>query len=147
VNGIDCAEATLYGAYAGSLGVPVLMLSGDDQLHAQCRQHFPEAKFAVVKHALSNRAARALSPEAARARIRAAATEAVRNHAACRPFVIPPPHRLELDLTSMALADYACSIPVAERVSPRTVAFQADSMTAVIGWVAAISTLSSVLRT
>jgi D-amino peptidase len=146
VNGIDCAEATLYGAYAGSMGVPVLMLSGDDQLELQCRPQFPEAKFAVVKHALSNRAARALSPEAARARIRTAATEAVRGRGACRPFVIPGPYRLELDLSSMALADHACCIPVAERVSPRTVALPADSMEAVLGWVATVSTLSTVMR-
>ena len=146
VNGIDCAEAILYGAYAGSLGVPVLMLSGDDQLETQCRPHFPEAKFAVVKHALSNRAARAVSPDTARQRIRAAAEQALRNRSACKPLIIPPPHRLELDLTSMVLADFACSIPVAERVSPRTVAFKADDMAGVIGWVAAISTMSSVLR-
>ena len=146
VNGIDCAEAILYGAYAGSLGVPVLMPSGDDQLQAQCRPYFPDANFAVVKHALSQRAARALSAEAARACVRAAAEQAVRGRAACQPFVIPPPHRLELDLTSVVLADFACNIPVAERVAARTLAFNADSMTAVIGWVATISALSTVLR-
>jgi D-amino peptidase len=99
-----------------------------------------------VKHALSQRAARALSPEAARACVRAAAEQAVRGSAACQPFVIPPPHRLELDLTSVVLADFACNIPVAERVAARTLAFTADSMTAVIGWVATISALSTVLR-
>ncbi len=146
VNGVDCAEATLYGAYAGSLGVPVLMLSGDDQLQAQCRAHFPEAKFAVVKHALSHRAARALSPEAARAQIRAAATEAIRGRAACRPFVIPPPLRLEMDLNSVVLADSAATIPVSERIAPRTVAFNADTMGAVINWVAVVSTMASAMR-
>ncbi len=35
VNGIDCAEATLYGGYAGSLGVPVILLAGDDQLETR----------------------------------------------------------------------------------------------------------------
>lgn len=146
VNGIDCAEAILYGAYAGSLGVAVLMLSGDDQLEAQCRPHFPEAKFAVVKRALSQRAARAVSPETARTRIRTAAEQAVRDRAACRPFVIAAPYRLELDLTSVVLADFACNIPLAERTAPRTVAFNADSMAAVIGWVATVSAMSSVLR-
>ena len=78
LNGIDCAEATLYGAYAGSLGVPVLMLSGDDRMQAQCGPHFPGARIAVVKHALGQRAARALSPETARNLIRAEAEQAVR---------------------------------------------------------------------
>ncbi len=146
VNGIDCAEATLYGAYAGSLGVPVVMLSGDDRLRAQCAPLFPGAEFAVVKTALGQRAARALSPGNARALIRTAAATALRNRAACPPYVIEGPYRLELDLSSVTLADLAGGIPVAERVSPRTVAFTADSMEGVIGWIGAIGAMSATLR-
>jgi len=146
VNGIECAEATLYGAYAGELGVPVLLLTGDDRLVAQCGPHFPAAQMAVVKHALGQRAARALSPETARERIRAAAGAAVSKAAACRPFVIPGPYRLELDLNSVALADLAATIPVAERITPRGVAFHAASMAAVLGWVNTVSAMSSLLR-
>ena len=146
VNGLECAEATLYGAYAGELGVPVLLLTGDDRLAAQCGPHFPGAQVAVVKHALGQRAARASSPEQARARIRAAAVTAVSEAAACRPFVIPGPYRLELDLTSVALADLAATIPPAERIAPRGIAFDAASMAAVLGWVNTVSAMSSLLR-
>ncbi len=146
VNGIDCAEATLYGAYAGSLGIPVALLTGDDRMAAQCAPLFPGAEVAVVKTALGQRAARALSPDHARARIRAAATAATRNLATCRPYVIPGPYRLELDLSSVTLADLAAGIPVAERVSPRTVAFHADTMEGVIGWIGAIGAMSALLR-
>ncbi len=146
VNGLDCAEAILYGAYAGELGVPVLLLTGDDRMAAQCAPHFPGAQVAVVKHALGQRAARALSPERARARIRAAAVAAVSEAAACRPFVIPGPYRLELDLTSVAMADLAATIPLAERIAPRGVAFAAASMAAVVGWVNTVSAMSALLR-
>ncbi|MCW3473565.1 M55 family metallopeptidase [Limobrevibacterium gyesilva] len=146
VNGIDCAEATLYGAYAGSLGVPVALLTGDDRLQAQCAPLFPGVRTAVVKHALGQRAARALSPQSACALIRATAEHAVRNLADCRPFVIPGPHRLEIDLNSVALADLAETIPVATRIAPRSVAFAADTMRAVIGWINTISAMSATLR-
>jgi D-amino peptidase len=146
VNGIDCAEAILYGAYGGSLGVPVLLLTGDDRLEEQCAPHFPGARFVVVKRALGQRAARALSPEAARARIRDAAEQAVRGRAACRPFIIPGPYRLELDLNSVIIADLASVIPAAQRLAPRTVAFDADTMTAVIGWVGTVSVMANTLR-
>ena len=63
VNGIDCAEATLYGGYVGSLGVPVLLLAGDDQLQEQCEPQFPGVRCVVVKQAMGNRAARSLSPD------------------------------------------------------------------------------------
>jgi D-amino peptidase len=146
VNGIDCAEAILYGAYAGSLGVPVILLTGDDRMQAQCAPHFPGVQTAVVKHALGHRAARALSPEKARSLIREAAKKAVQNVAECRPFRIASPYRLEIDLTTVALADLSATIPVADRISPRTVGFSADTMTAVVGWVNTLSAMSTMLR-
>ncbi len=146
VNGLDCAEATLYGGYAGSLGVPVILLAGDDQLKLQCEPQFPGVRCVVVKQAMGNRAARSLSPELACNRIRAAAADAVRNIATIKPLVIPGPHRLELDLMNVAMADAAMNIPVAERVGPRTVALPADTMAGVIGWVAVVNSMSAGLR-
>jgi D-amino peptidase len=146
VNGIDCAEATLYGAYAGSLGVPLLLLTGDDRMKAQCAPLFPGARTAVVKHALGQRAARALAPEAARTLIRAEAELAVRERARCKPFVIAPPCRLEIDLNSVALADLAMVIPPAERIGPRSVAFPPADIGTAIGWVNTISAMSAALR-
>ncbi|MBV9568645.1 MAG: M55 family metallopeptidase [Hyphomicrobiales bacterium] len=146
VNGIDCAEATLYGAYAGSLGVPVLLLTGDDRMKAQCGPHFAGARLAVVKQALGHRAARALSPQAARALIRAEAEMAVREREKCKPFLIAPPCRLEIDLTSVALADLAMVIPPAKRIGPKSVAFPSGDIAAAIGWVNTISAMSAALR-
>lgn len=146
VNGIDCAEATLYGAYAGSLGVPVAMLTGDDQLAAQCLPLFPGAEMVVVKHALGHRAARALSPAMARARIREAAEHAVRTLAGCTPYTIPGPCRLEADLASVAMADLCATIPVASRVGPRCVAFETPGIADTIAWIAVMAQLCGTLR-
>ncbi|MBV9137452.1 MAG: M55 family metallopeptidase [Hyphomicrobiales bacterium] len=146
INDIDCAEATLYGAYAGSLGVPILFLTGDDRMQAQCAPLFPGARITVVKHAMGHRAARAFSPQAARKLIRAEAEMAVRDRGKCKPFVISPPCRLEIDLTSVALADLAMVIPPAERIGPRSVAFPAGDIVAAIGWVNTISAMSVALR-
>lgn len=146
LNGRDCAEATLYGAYAGSLGVPVILLSGDDALAAQCGEMFPGAQLVVVKQALGQRAARALSPAEARKRLRQAAEMAVQAAPGLTPFRIGGPYRLEVELTGVALADLAQGIPVAERMGPVTVAFQAETMAAVLGWVNTLSALSAFLR-
>ncbi len=146
LNGLDCAEATLYGAYAGSLGVPVIMLSGDDVLAAECGPLFRGAEVAVVKRALGQRAARALSPERSRAAIRGAAERAVRKAGEVAPLRIEPPYRLEIDLNTPALADLAGTIPAATRVSPVTVAFTTDTVAAAIGWVNTISYMSAFLR-
>lgn len=145
-NGIDCAEATLYGAYAGLLGVPVLLLSGDNELAAQCGPQFPAAEMVVVKQALGQRAARALSPETARKAIRTGAKNAVTG-AKNRPvFTIPGPLRLEADLASVAMADLCGTIPVAIRLSPRTVAFDCADIAVAINWIAVMAQLCGTLR-
>ncbi len=146
VNGIDCAEATLYGAYAGSMGVRVALLTGDDQLMTQCAPLFPGVEQAVVKYALGHRAAWSFSPQTACQIIHDAAMRAIQNLAAMQPFTIAPPYRLEIDLTTVGIADQAAIIPVAERPGPRTVAFAAQTMDEVIGWVNTVSALSTALR-
>jgi D-amino peptidase len=146
VNGIDCAEATLYGAYAGDLGLPVALLSGDDQLAAQCAGLFPGVQSVVVKQALGHRAARALSPATARSRIREAAGRALQGLDACRPYRIPGPCRLEADLTTVAMADLCDIIPVSERAGPRTVAFDTPSVAEAIRWIAVMAQLCGTLR-
>jgi D-amino peptidase len=148
LNGQLCSEATLNGAYAGSLGVPVLLLSGDDQTAEDCGSHFPQAHRVVTKHALGTRAARAISPSLARERLSMAAEAAVREAAASRlqPFTLQGPFRLEVTLTTPALADLAAIIPVARRLDPVTVAFDAPGMADVLGWVNTLSALSAFLR-
>lgn len=146
LNGHSCSEATLNGAFAGSLGVPVLLLSGDDVTAEECGAHFPDAQVVVTKWALGQRAARSLSPALAQDRLREAAGVAVRSAGTVPPFVLPGPYWLEIELATPALADLAAIIPVAERLDPVTVAFRADTMPAVLGWVNTLSALSSFLR-
>jgi D-amino peptidase len=148
VNGQLCSEATLNGAYAGSLGVPVLLLSGDDLAAEECGSHFPQARRVVTKQALGARAARAIAPSLARDRLRAAAEAATREAGTSRilPFTMAGPYRLEVTLTTPALADLAAIIPVAQRLDPTSVAFDARSMADVLGWVNTLSALSAFLR-
>ncbi|MFC0409798.1 M55 family metallopeptidase [Roseomonas elaeocarpi] len=146
VNGIPCAEATLNGAYAGSLGVPVVLLSGDDLTAAECGAHFPGARLVVTKQALGARAARAISPALACERIREAATAALRDMDGVAPFTVEGPYVLEVAFNNPAMADLAAIIPVAERRDPVTVSFPAATMGEVLGWVNTLSALSSFLR-
>jgi D-amino peptidase len=54
--------------------------------------------------------------------------------------------QLEIDFTSVALADLASLIPVATRIGPRVVGFEAGSMAAVLGWINILSAASASLR-
>jgi D-amino peptidase len=112
----------------------------------QCAPLFTGVEQAVVKYALGHRAAWAFSPQTACQTIHDAAMRAMGNLAAMQPFTVAPPYRLEIDLTTVAITDQAAIIPVAERVGARCVAFAANTMPEVIGWVNTVSALSSALR-
>lgn len=148
LNGQPCSEATLNGAYAGSLGVPVVLISGDDLTAEECGEHFLDARRVVTKQALGARAARAISPALARERLRIEAEAAVREARTRRLalFTVAPPYRLEIALNTPALADLAAIIPAAERLDPATIGFDASRMEDVLGWVNTVSALSAFLR-
>lgn len=144
--GRPLGEPGVYGAYAGSLGVPVVLVSGDDVTAEENRPLFPAAEFAVVKTALGHRAARSLAPERARDAIRAAAATALGRLAAAKPFTVPGPFAAEFVMSSPALADLAEVIPPSRRIDGVTVAFDCADAAEAIGWMNTLSALSAMLR-
>ncbi len=142
LNGEATSEASIYGALAGSMGVPVILLSGDDVIVRACEGLFVGAERVRVKTALTQRAARSLSPGAARERIRLAAAEAVRRAGTVRPYRVATPCRIEFDFTRPIMADLCARIPVAERTAPRTLAFACESVRDAIGWMSVCSVMT-----
>ena len=122
LNGRSMGELGLNAALAGSYGVPVALVSGDDATAAEARDLLgPEVGAVVVKEAVSHRAARNVAPQVARRRIREGVAEALsRRH---RPFVPPSPSTIEVDLTFSYQADYAELVPGSVRRGPLTVGY------------------------
>lgn len=142
LNGEATSEASIYGAHAGSLGVPVILLSGDDVIVRACRDLFVGAQLVQVKTALSQRAARSLSPAASRDLIRQAAATAVRDADHVRLYRIATPCRIEFDFIRPIMADICERIPVAERTGPRTLTFACESVRDAIGWMSVCSVMA-----
>jgi D-amino peptidase len=121
VNGVRCSEATLNAGLAGHYGVPVLLVTGDRTTIAEVTAQMPWVTGAIVKDSIGHLAVDSLSPQAAQAAIRAAATDAVRNAAGAKPYVFEPPITLEIDVTRVEQADLIELIPGFERTAGRTV--------------------------
>ncbi|MBW4023001.1 MAG: M55 family metallopeptidase [Proteobacteria bacterium] len=146
LNGMAASEAMFYGAYAGAMGVPVILLSGDDVTERSCGGLFPGAEFVRVKVAFGQRAARALSPHTARTRIREGAERAVRAAGTIKPYRIAEPCDVVFDLTSVTLADVCATIPSSIRYAPTTVGFKAENILDAIRWMRVCSMLSAHIR-
>ncbi|MCX4504838.1 M55 family metallopeptidase [Streptomyces anulatus] len=126
VVGRSLGEIGLNAAMAGHLGVPVVLLSGDDAACAELNGLVPAAVTVPVKEALGMAAAVTLHPEEARDRLRRAAADAVSRRAEIPPLALTGTLDVEVDLASPHTIDLATLVPGVSRAGgARTVTFTA----------------------
>jgi D-amino peptidase len=127
VNGEPWNETALNAALAGSFGVAVVFVAGDQACCDQATERLPGVHTVAVKNGLGNRVGRSRSPQRARAAIRGIVREAVRVE---HPEAFAPagPFTLEVDTANTAVADIASIAPGSERLGSRTVSFAADDI-------------------
>ncbi|MTI18695.1 peptidase M55 [Rhodobacteraceae bacterium RKSG542] len=127
-NGVQMGETALFAGHAAEIGVPLLAVSGDDQLAAETKVQFPEAECIVVKKAIGAVSAHSLSPTNARKLIEEKVTEAVASAKTGKAAVpTPAPLDVTVHLNKQVLADIACFVPTVERAGAQAVRYQAAS--------------------
>ncbi|MFC0032362.1 M55 family metallopeptidase [Micromonospora chaiyaphumensis] len=124
--GRSLGEIGLNAAMAGDVGVPVVLLSGDDAACTEFHELVPSAVTVAVKQTLGQAAAVALHPQEARERLRRAAADAIARRASIPPLKMAGPLDVEVDLYGPYMVDLAVLVPGVTRVGGgRTVAFRA----------------------
>jgi D-amino peptidase len=144
-NGDEIGEAGMYGALAGEYGVPVVMASGDDAFIEEHRPLFPQAVFVQTKRATGQTSGISLSPEAARAAIRAGVGAALRQQRPA-PCLLRLPLKVRIETTSPALADLFCQWPTLERLGSDAIGFEVPTVEDAVRIVNCLSAMSSMLR-
>ena len=135
IGGREQNEAALNAMVCGTHGVPVALVTGDETTCAQAREQLGEGVETVaVKQAITRYAARCVSLEVARARVRAGAKRAVERAArgGCKPFAPKPPHRLEVDFVQAGCVDAAELLPGTVRVSALRASYEASDAAIVL---------------
>ena len=125
VNGVAHNEATINAIRLGHFGVPVALVSGDDALAEEVEPILPWAERIVVKRAIGYSTADGLGPSAAAEAIRTGMAAALDRIGEMEPYRPDLPLRAEVDFRLPVHAAYAAVLPEAERIGPRTVAFEA----------------------
>jgi D-amino peptidase len=128
LNGEAIGEAELNAALAGTYGVPVGLVTGDDKACAQAAKRLAGIRTVVVKEAYGRGVARSMHPSAARDAIRTASAESARAAAGgrLRPYVPDAPFVLEADLANTSAADLCAIAPGCARAGARTVRFESE---------------------
>jgi D-amino peptidase len=127
VNGEPMSEAEVNGLYAGSLGVPVGVLTGDDQICQLAEKAFPGITTVAVKAAEGFASTETSHPHVACDRIEAAVAAAVTGFGVA-PIRVPDSLSLEVDFATPLAADFAACVPGSRRLSARTLQCDVDTV-------------------
>jgi D-amino peptidase len=131
INGQVVGETEMNASVAGSLGVPALLLTGDDAVAREVQETLPDIETAVVKFGVDRFAARLIAPSKAREQIREKAAAAVQKCRQMKPYVIPAPITYEIEFKGSNQARMTTTIPAVEQTGPKTIRFTCeDSVTA-----------------
>ncbi len=128
LDDVAVTEAELNARVAGSLGVPVGLVSGDDAVCDRVAERLPGVRPVMVKRSRASQVAVSIHPSEARERLRNAAAQVVAGAHQLAPQGAAGPTRLSVDLTTQGRAELCALVPGAERVGPRTVAFDAPDV-------------------
>jgi D-amino peptidase len=143
LNGRPVGELAINATLAGTYGVPVALVSGDQALAAEARELLGEAvETVIVKQAVGRFAARSVHPSEACRRIREGAAAALRRHH--QPLRLPGPVTLEVEFALTQMADMAELVPGAVRTGGRTLEYRHDDYREVFRAWRALYNLASV---
>jgi D-amino peptidase len=127
LNDTEVGEGELNAAYAGSIGVPVIMAAGDSAFVEQFTRTV-RVEAVATKYAVTPQAARLLHPQVVHERLVAAVGRALGGRASARPWVIGKPVRVRLRLSDNTVTQILQAIPGVRQVDGFTVEFTAPTM-------------------
>ena len=128
LNGRPMSEASINATIAGYFGVPVVMVSGDEQAVGEVQTFTGNVEGAVVKRSISFHAAAVMTPESSQALIRAKAKAALSRLKDFKATPAKGPFQLELSYKSYTPAEMMSYLPGTERVDAHTIRFRAASI-------------------
>ncbi len=128
LNGQPMAESSINAIIAGQFGVPVVLVSGDEQAVGEVQKLTGNVEGAIVKRSISFHAAAVMTPDASQALIRAKAKSAMARLNDFKPMPARGPFQLELTYKSYTAAEMMSYLPGIERVDSHTVRFRAASI-------------------
>lgn len=124
LNGEPVDETAVNAGLAGAFGVPVALVTGDDQVCAGAQRRFPDVVTAPVKEAFDRFVGLSLTPKKAHELIRDRARQAMEGVRAgkIKPYKVKTPVTFEVDFKRTSPAHLGTLFPGVERRGPRTIA-------------------------
>ncbi len=123
LNGEPIGELGLNALWAGTMGVPIGLIIGDDAAAEEGRDFIPGVKTAVTKKCIDQFTAQCLTPEETGKELKQKAYQVVKKATSFQPVRPKEENTLEITFTMPAMATVVSYVPGVDRVSERTVSF------------------------
>jgi len=128
LNGVLMGEIGLEAALAGSVGVPLVMVSGDDMAMKEAEALLGDFEGASVKYAASESGALCLPPAASRTLIREKAVSALGRLKDFKPYKADPPFRIEIEFYEESSAKKASEVDGVSRKGTRGIVMEGNDL-------------------
>ena len=128
INGVSMSEAGVNAAIAAQFGVPVVMITGDDQIVAESQQRLGPIEGVAVKRAIGFHGAATMLPAAAQALILQHAKVAVGRRAEMRPYMVTRPITLDVSFKNYRPVELLGYLPNLQRIDSHTIRYVAKDM-------------------
>lgn len=134
LNGLEIGETGLFAALAAEMGVPTIMVSGDEAVAREARGIIPGVYTAAVKKGITRFSAEILHPAKAWELIADKTAEAIKNYRQVGIFKPSRPMELKIDYAgNTQLADIVAQTPGVKRLNGTTVGYTADTLKDCVG--------------
>lgn len=128
LNGVEVGEGGLNTYFAGSLGVPLLVASGDRTFTEEIKK-LAATRAVVTKEAIGASAAKLIHPDVVKKALQSETKAALKDISKTKPFAAPQgPVEFKIKVDSPTRADVAMSIPGMKRIDGYTVSYQAKNI-------------------
>jgi D-amino peptidase len=128
INGVSMSEAGVNAAIAAQFGVPVVMITGDDQIVAESQQRLGPIEGVAVKRAIGFHGAATMLPAAAQALIQQRAKVAVGRRAEMRAYTMTKPLTLEVSFKNYRPVELLGYLSSVQRIDSHTIRYVAKDM-------------------
>lgn len=143
INGKEVGESFVNSAYAGSFGVPVCLITGDNVLHREIYTDIGDVPFVETKKALGMTACQCKPNDVLFNELREKTIETLKNPVKWILNTVNSPYTLEIEFVTATMADLAELIPMVNRTGPRSISFIDEDFGAVYKAIQTIGIVAS----
>jgi len=127
LNDIEVGEGGLNAAYAGGLGVPIILASGDEAFTREIAK-LANINAVITKTSVTPRVAHLVHPKVVRNRLREGTQAALENVNSVEVFSVAKPVNIKMRFATTTRADILQAIPGMSRIDGFTVGYTAKNM-------------------